>query len=96
MSYFSGYRESHHENASSIPPLEVCVSTSPHPRVFSSSVHSVFVPPAHFLAEANDGHGWLCLCLDFVPPFKPSTLSITPPFLGSNVCISALPQTHAT
>jgi hypothetical protein len=57
MSYYSGYREpyrdQHHENASSIPPLEVCVPTSPHPRVFSSSTHRVFVP---HVAETNNGH----------------------------------------
>ena len=56
-SYYSGYRDPYPENASSIPPLEVCVPTSPHPRVFSSSTHSVFVPPAHFLAETDSGHG---------------------------------------
>lgn len=55
MSYYSGYRDTHHENASSIPPLEVCVPTSPHPRVFSSSTHPVVVPHAHFLAETNNG-----------------------------------------
>ena len=55
MSYYSGYREPHHENASSIPPLEVCVPTSPHPRVFYSSTYLVFVPHAHFLAETNNG-----------------------------------------
>ena len=55
MSYYSGYREPHHENASSIPPLEVCVPTSPHPRVFYSSTHRVFVPHAPFLAETNNG-----------------------------------------
>jgi hypothetical protein len=34
MSYLSGYREhQHYENASSIPPFDVYVSTSPLPRV---------------------------------------------------------------
>jgi hypothetical protein len=38
MSYLSSYREQqNYENANSIPPIDVCVSTSPQPRVPSSS-----------------------------------------------------------
>lgn len=42
MSYLSGYREQQpYENASSIPPFDVCVLTSPQPRVPSSSTPSI-------------------------------------------------------
>jgi hypothetical protein len=37
MSYLSSYREQqHYEGTSSIPPFDVCVPTSPQPRVLSS------------------------------------------------------------
>jgi hypothetical protein len=40
MSYLSSYKE-HYEGTNSIPPFEVCVPTSPQPRVLSlhTSLH---------------------------------------------------------
>ena len=55
MSYLSSYREQqHYEGVSSIPPFNVCVPTSPQPRVLSSYTPSLeidFTPLAHFLTE---------------------------------------------
>lgn len=57
MSYLSSYREQqHYEGTSSIPPFDVCVPTSPQPRVLSSYTPSLeidFTPRARFLAETG-------------------------------------------
>jgi hypothetical protein len=55
MNRLSGQGEKqHYENASSIPPVELCVPTSPRPRVllFPTPLCIVFhVAPAQFLAK---------------------------------------------
>lgn len=55
MSYLSSYREQpHYEGTSSIPPFDVCVPTSPQPRVLFSYTPCLeidFTPHAHFLTE---------------------------------------------
>ena len=49
MSYLSSYREQqHYEGTSSIPPFDVCVPTSPQPRVPSSYTPSLEIDLRHW------------------------------------------------
>ncbi len=41
MSFLSSYKDTqHYEGTSSIPPFELCVATSPQPRVLLVSLHT--------------------------------------------------------
>jgi hypothetical protein len=58
MSYSNGYSEQQrYENSSSIPPFELCVPTSPQPRVLSFPTPCIVfhVAPAQLLAKDYDG-----------------------------------------
>jgi hypothetical protein len=58
MSYLSSFKDTqHYEGTSSIPPFEVCVPTSPQPRVLSlhAFLHGIgFTPHALFLIPHKD------------------------------------------
>ena len=55
MSYLSSYKDTqHYEGTSSIPPFEVCVPTSPQPRVLSLRTFLHTLPHAHFLIPHKD------------------------------------------
>jgi len=98
MSYLSGYREQqHYESASSIPPFDVCVSTSRQPRVLSS-----FTPLRSTLRRMHISSQGPCYRRVAALCRTPRFLSHSQSFVLSrylvfdHVSISPLFQAHAT